>query len=275
MKFYDSLIGKKIGQYTIIDHNEKTLIVKDMYGNIKDNVNIFEGTFTTDGIIEDVNAEEIFKKAADEQATQVLISKDKNYMGLLNVEGYWMVDTEGWFDEKGTEEGYTVNFAIGKFKENLDLDFFSAYVDLVYESGEPVTEDEAIKGINDILDRFKSNYVDKPESEVKDEPAHLTFGDIYNIFTKHNSENGIKDQFGDDHPLYAVAVASNSNFDQEYPLEERSYKFSSDNKKFLPNMIGSSIWAESLDGSDRIRLDWYLYKQDNGWDWEYFYLLEE
>lgn len=273
MKFYDSLIGKKIGKYTVIDHKDGKLITKDTYGNINDNVNIFEGTFTTDGIIEDVTAEEIFKKAADEQATLVLISKDKKYMGLLNIEGFWMADTEGWLEEKGTEDGYTVNFAIGDFKENLDLDFFNAYGDLVYESGETVTEDEAIEGIEKILNTFKSNYVD--EVDVKDEPQHLTFGEVYDIFTKHNSENGIKDEFSDEHPLYAVGVASNSNFNQEYSLDSRSYKFRSDSKKFLSNKIGSSIFAESLDGSDRIRLDWYLYKQDDGWDWEYFYIIEE
>ena len=273
MKINDSLIGKKIGKYTIIDHKDGKLITKDTYGNIEDNVNIFSGEATLDGYIEDVDANELFNKANDEQATQLLISKDKNFMGLLNVEGFWMADTEGWMEEKGTEEGYEVQFAIGDFTEKLDLNNFNSYADLFYSSEGPVTEDEAIEGIEKILNTFKSNYVD--EVDVKDEPQHLTFGQVYDIFTDHNSENGIRDEFSDEHPLYAVGVASNSNFDQEYSLDSRSYKFRSDSKKFLPNKLGSSVFAESLDGSDRIRLDWYLYKQDDGWDWEYFYIIEE
>ena len=107
---------------------------------------------------------------------------------------------------------------------------------------------------------------------VKDS-EHLTFGQVSDIFSKHNSENGIKSQYADENPLYAVAVISADSFDQEYSLEERSYKFRSDNKRFIPSQIGGSIFADSLDGSDTgVRLDWYIW--DGDWKVEYCYLLE-
>lgn len=272
MKFNDSLIGKKIGKYTIIDHKDSKLIVKDIYGNIGDNINIFSGEATLDGYIESVNASDIFNKANEEQMTQILISKDKKFMALLNVEGFWMADTEGWMEEKGTEEGYEVQFAIGDFTEKLNLDGFDSYDDLFYSSNGPVTEDEVIEQIKKILNTFKSKY-----KNINDEPKHLTFGEVYDIFVEHNKENDITRQFKDEHPLYAVAVASESNSEthwqgEKYSLEARSYKFSSDNKKFIPNLIGGSIFAKSLDGTDEIRLDWYLNGHD-GWDWDYFYII--
>ena len=48
--------------------------------------------------------------------------------------------------------------------------------------------------------------------------------------------------------------------------------FRSDNKYFVSNMGGNSIFADSLDGADvGVRLDWYL----NDWKIEYCYILED
>jgi hypothetical protein len=56
---------------------------------------------------------------------------------------------------------------------------------------------------------------------------------------------------------------------EDYPLESRSYEFRSDEKYFLPEMGGNSIFATSLDGSDRnVRLDHYLHM----WKVDYCYL---
>lgn len=105
---------------------------------------------------------------------------------------------------------------------------------------------------------------------VKDEPTKMTYGQICDIFYKHNKENNIKNQFEDPNALEAVIVFSSDNWPNDnYSLESRSYKFSSDNKAFLTNMIGNSVFGESLDGTDRIRIDWYLHD----WKVDYCYLL--
>ena len=128
-------------------------------------------------------------------------------------------------------------------------------------------------------DPYKKNE-EKAETEapvedcntVKDEPAKMTYGEISDIFYNHNKENGIKQQFSDPNPLEAVIVFSSENWpDKDYSLESRSYKFSSDNKGFLTNMIGSSVYGESLDKSDRIRIDWYLHD----WKVDYCYLISD
>lgn len=105
----------------------------------------------------------------------------------------------------------------------------------------------------------------------------LTYGELLNIINKHNNDCGIAKQYGDKNYLSCVVVIDNSSFAEEYSLEARSYRFRSDEKHFLPNMIGSSIFADSLDGSDTgVRLDWYIYG-DNAWEIEYCYIenLEE
>lgn len=100
----------------------------------------------------------------------------------------------------------------------------------------------------------------------------LTWTQLIDIINKHNKDNNIKQQYSDKNPLYCVVVIDNSSFLQEYPLEARSYRFRSDEKRFLPEMLGSSIFASTLDGSDDgVRLDWYIYDKD-GWNIEYCYV---
>lgn len=96
----------------------------------------------------------------------------------------------------------------------------------------------------------------------------LTFTELCEIIRKHNKERNIKQQYTDSKALECVAVVSQSNFNITYPIQSRSYKFRSDEKFFLPEMYGSSIFATSLDNSDSIRLDMYL----NSWEIEYFYI---
>ena len=97
----------------------------------------------------------------------------------------------------------------------------------------------------------------------------LTFKQLINLIDKHNTNNNIKSQFSDKNPIIAIAVVDNASFNEEYPLESRSYRFRSDNKYFLPDMGGNSLYASSIDGSDpNIRLDWYF----GDWIFEYFYI---
>jgi len=123
-----------------------------------------------------------------------------------------------------------------------------------------------------ILKNYFDKNLDKVKdcNTVKDEPTKMTYGEISDIFYKHNKENNIKNQFEDPNALEAVIVFSSDNWpNNNYSLESRSYKFSSDNKAFLTNMIGNSVFGESLDGTDRIRIDWYLHD----WKVDYCYLL--
>lgn len=70
----------------------------------------------------------------------------------------------------------------------------------------------------------------------------------------------------------AVIVIDNSSFTKEYPLENRSYKVSSNNNYFDPSKISKSLFGTSLDNVDvNIRLDLYMWEQN--WKVEYCYIL--
>ena len=102
----------------------------------------------------------------------------------------------------------------------------------------------------------------------------MTFDELWNAIKKHNEEHNVARQWGDSDPLTCVVVFKNEAWperERDYTLEERSYKFRSDEKHFLDTMLGNSIFAETLDGSDSCRLDWYLYE----WPIDYCYIMEQ
>lgn len=71
----------------------------------------------------------------------------------------------------------------------------------------------------------------------------------------------------------AVIVIDNSSFNKEYPLENRSYKVSSNNNYFDSSKISKSLFGTSLDNVDvNIRLDLYMWEQN--WKVEYCYILD-
>lgn len=73
-----------------------------------------------------------------------------------------------------------------------------------------------------------------------------------------------------------VVVIAQSTFTEPYTEVQRSYVFSNHNKYFIPSNIGSSIFADCMDGSEFIRLDDYIVPGNPGsWDVEYCYILEE
>jgi hypothetical protein len=100
----------------------------------------------------------------------------------------------------------------------------------------------------------------------------MTLQEVFALFYKHNEENPTT-QFGDEKRLTAVVVFKQGPwFNAEYSQVERSYRFSSDNKHFIPGMGGNSIYANCLDGVEKgIRLDWYIHK----WEVDYCYLEDE
>lgn len=75
----------------------------------------------------------------------------------------------------------------------------------------------------------------------------------------------------------AVVVFAKESWDREYSLESRSYQVSSINKYFDPNMIGSSLFGNCLDGMDNgVRLDIYmklLPKEGKRWKVDYCYII--
>ena len=79
--------------------------------------------------------------------------------------------------------------------------------------------------------------------------------------------------------LTAHIIFTEDSFDKEYPLLSRTYRVSSDNKMFWPNMFSKSIFAYCLDKtSDQgVRLDWYMAEEGNsgGWKVEDCYILEQ
>lgn len=137
---------------------------------------------------------------------------------------------------------------------------------------EEILEDEEPEVLIDIED---DELVEKEPKVEENIPFNqdISYNDLTNIFFKHNSDNGIKDQFGDKDCLYGNVVISQDSFDKPYTEEERTYVFRSDNKAFLSDKIGNSIFSDSKDGSDTgVRLDWYLW---DGWKIERCYITKE
>lgn len=100
----------------------------------------------------------------------------------------------------------------------------------------------------------------------------ITWTQMTDALWKHNEDNNITCKGTDKNPIYGVVVYKASNWKEEYSLESRSYKVSSDNKAFIPGQLGNSIFASNLDGTDKyVRLDWY--KGD--WEVDYCYMLDE
>lgn len=101
----------------------------------------------------------------------------------------------------------------------------------------------------------------------------MTFREFEHAMIKFNTDHGHTSQ-GNKERLSGVIVFKQESFTKPYTETQRSYKTDSDQKAFLSNMIGSSLFADCLDGTDSgVRLDWYMHGKD-GWEVEYCYLLE-
>jgi len=79
--------------------------------------------------------------------------------------------------------------------------------------------------------------------------------------------------------LTAHIIFTEDSFDETYPLLSRTYRFTSDNKAFWPNMGGYSIFGWCLDKTtdQGVRLDWYMAEEGNkdGWKVQECYILEQ
>lgn len=89
----------------------------------------------------------------------------------------------------------------------------------------------------------------------------MTYEEMKDLFWKHNEDNNIRTKGVDKTPLYAIIVFSQDNWEKQYSETDRSYRVSSDNKAFIPNQLGYSIFMDCLNGHDNgVRLDWYNWK---------------
>lgn len=103
----------------------------------------------------------------------------------------------------------------------------------------------------------------------------ITWRELCEAMRNFNKEHGYTTKGNKEH-LEGVVVFTEDSFSKPYTEKERSYQVSSDNKAFIPNQIGNSIFADCLDGSDwGVRLDWYMHDKENPWRVEYCYLLED
>lgn len=78
--------------------------------------------------------------------------------------------------------------------------------------------------------------------------------------------------------LTGFIVFTEDSFKAPYSLEARTYCVSSDNKAYIPNMGGYSIYGSAMDGSDQlVRLEGYMAAEKggkDGWKVDYCYLEE-
>jgi hypothetical protein len=103
----------------------------------------------------------------------------------------------------------------------------------------------------------------------------MTWREMYNAMCNFNEQHGYTTK-GTDKELKGVVVFTEDSYPTTYTEKERSYAFTSDNKAFLPNQLGYSIYGNCLDGNDLgVRLDWYMRDTEHPWKVEYCYLLEE
>lgn len=101
----------------------------------------------------------------------------------------------------------------------------------------------------------------------------ITFAQLEETFSKFNQEHRSEvTQFGKCHLMGAIVFKASNWPGKDYDLESRTYITQSDNKYFMPDMGGNSLYADCMDGSESgVRLDWYL----SSWEVEYCYLIDD
>lgn len=103
----------------------------------------------------------------------------------------------------------------------------------------------------------------------------ITWSELTKAMWNFNEERGYTTK-GNAESLKGVVVFTADSFNRPYTEKERSYLFTSDNKAFIPNQIGSSIFADCLDGVDEgVRIDWYMKDKEEPWKVDYCYLLDD
>ena len=100
----------------------------------------------------------------------------------------------------------------------------------------------------------------------------LTYGELVHIFRNHEKDETKRH-------LTGAIVFTEDSFTETYSLESRTYIISSNNKAFMPNMLGYSIYGSSKDGTDpMVRLESVMAAEKGGpkgWKVDYCYLIDE
>ena len=99
----------------------------------------------------------------------------------------------------------------------------------------------------------------------------MTYAEMASKFREHEATNP-------DTHLTGFIVFTEDSFNKSYSLEGRTYKVSSYNKAYRPNMSGYSIFGWAIDGSDfGVRLEAYMAAEKggpSGWKVDYCYMKE-
>lgn len=113
---------------------------------------------------------------------------------------------------------------------------------------------------NGKIDGLPLNRVIRINEEISD----MSYADMVSLFRNFERENTSKEH------MTGYIVFSEKSFSQPYSEESRTYIVSSDNKAFIPNKGGYSIYGSALDGSDPlVRLERYMAAEKGGSDgWE-------
>ncbi len=100
----------------------------------------------------------------------------------------------------------------------------------------------------------------------------ITYTDLARIFREHERTRPSTH-------LTGCIVFTPDSFMEPYSLEARTYRVSSGNKAYQPNMGGYSIYGSAIDGSDPlVRLEGYMAAEKggkDGWRVDYCYLETE
>lgn len=99
----------------------------------------------------------------------------------------------------------------------------------------------------------------------------ITWSQMCERMCSYNHEHGYTRK-GNPTDIKAVVVFTGKGMKPGLTEIERSYIFSSDNKYFLSDQIGNSIFADCLDKTESgVRIDWYIHE----WEVDYCYIVEE
>lgn len=101
----------------------------------------------------------------------------------------------------------------------------------------------------------------------------ITWTNAKHMMCEFNKIYGIKVKGQMSSPkLEMIAVMTPDSFMIDYTEFERSYKFTNDNKAFMPDALSNSIFASCLDGTDpNVRLDFLV---GDEWEVDYCYVLK-
>lgn len=92
----------------------------------------------------------------------------------------------------------------------------------------------------------------------------MTYSEMKKYLREYNKTHNYIEEV-----INGYVVITKDSFNKEYTEEERTYEVSSDNKAFIPGMLGYSIYGNCLDGKDRgVRMDNYLEEEHNGGGWK-------